>query len=145
MLDDNVYNNMVKIAFAEPFNKIIENTGISSSLIYNNIKNSEFKLIYKIDNGSYEDIFETKIVDPYLVVAECIKNAISIAGLLLIQQIESNFIYPKIVGRSVGLHPLFVLLSVSAAGYFGGLVWMILAVPIAGIIKVLITNWAYKQ
>ena len=83
MLDDNVYNNMVKIAFAEPFNKIIENTGISSSLIYNNIKNSEFKLIYKIDNGSYEDIFETKIVDPYLVVAECIKNAISIAGLLL--------------------------------------------------------------
>ena len=48
-----------------------------------NIKNSEFKLIYKIDNGSYEDIFETKIVDPYLVVAECIKNAISIAGLLL--------------------------------------------------------------
>ena len=83
MLDDNVYNNMVKIAFAEPFNKIIENTGISSSLIYNNIKNSEFKLIYKIDNGCYEDIFETKIVDPYLVVAECIKNAISIAGLLL--------------------------------------------------------------
>ena len=83
MLDDNIYNNMVKIAFAEPFNKIIENTGISSSLIYNNIKNSEFKLIYKIDNGSYEDIFETKIVDPYLVVAECIKNAISIAGLLL--------------------------------------------------------------
>ena len=83
MLDDNVYNNMVKIAFAEPFNKIIENTGISSSLIYNNINNSEFKLIYKIDNGSYEDIFETKIVDPYLVVAECIKNAISIAGLLL--------------------------------------------------------------
>ena len=83
MLDDNVYNNMVKIAFAEPFNKIIENTGISSSLIYNNIKNSEFKLIYKIDNGSYEDIFETKIVDPYLVVAECIKNAISIVGLLL--------------------------------------------------------------
>ena len=83
MLDDNVYNNMVKIVFAEPFNKIIENTGISSSLIYNNIKNSEFKLIYKIDNGSYEDIFETKIVDPYLVVAECIKNAISIAGLLL--------------------------------------------------------------
>ena len=70
---------------------------------------------------------------------------LAIAGLLLIQQIESNFIYPKIVGRSVGLHPLFVLLSVSAAGYFGGLVWMILAVPIAGIIKVLITNWGYKQ
>lgn len=70
---------------------------------------------------------------------------VAIAGLLLIQQIEANFIYPKIVGESVGLHPLFVLLSVSIAGYFGGLIWMILAVPVAGIVKVLITSWAYNQ
>ena len=70
---------------------------------------------------------------------------VAIAGLLMIQQIESNFIYPKIVGKSVGLHPLFVLLSVTVAGYFGGLIWMILAVPVAGIVKVLIVSWAYKQ
>lgn len=70
---------------------------------------------------------------------------IACAGLLLVQQLESNYLYPKIVGKSVGLHPLFVLLSVSAAGYFGGILWMILAVPIAGIIKVLVVTWAYRQ
>ncbi len=69
------------------------------------------------------------------------------AGLSLfaVQQIECNFIYPRIIGKSTGLHPLFVLISVSAAASVGGLFLMILAVPIAGIIKVLVSKWAVEQ
>ena len=55
--------------------------------------------------------------------------------LFLVQQADCNFIYPKIVGRTTGLHPLFVLLAVSITGYYGGVLFMILAVPLAGILN----------
>jgi predicted PurR-regulated permease PerM len=58
--------------------------------------------------------------------------------LIIIQQIDSNIIYPRVVGSSIGLHPLFVLISVTVGGYYGGILGMILAVPIAAIIKVFI-------
>ena len=69
----------------------------------------------------------------------------SVLALLGIQQVDSNFIYPKDVGTSIGLHPLFVLLSVSIFGYFGGVAGMLLAVPAAGIIQVLVKKWAYGR
>lgn len=70
---------------------------------------------------------------------------IAVLALLGVQQIDSNYIYPKIVGTSIGLHPLFVLLAVSVFGYFGGIIGMLLAVPLAGITQVFIKMWAYKQ
>ncbi len=67
---------------------------------------------------------------------------ISIAGLLIIQQIDSNIIYPKVVGESTGLHPLIVLVSISFFGYFWGIVGMILAVPAAAILQRVLYGWA---
>ena len=58
--------------------------------------------------------------------------------LLVVQQIDGNLIYPKVVGATTGLHPLFVLLAVSVAGYYGGIVWMIIAVPIASILQLFV-------
>ena len=69
---------------------------------------------------------------------------IAVLALLGVQQIDSNYIYPKVVGSSTGLHPLFVLLSVSIFGYFGGIIGMLLAVPAAGLIQILIKKWAYR-
>lgn len=74
-----------------------------------------------------------------------IHGLLAVAVLFVVQQIECNFIYPRIIGQSTGLHPLFVLVAVSIAGYFGGLLWMVLAVPIAGIIKILVQVWAERQ
>lgn len=62
----------------------------------------------------------------------------AILVLVVIQQIDSNIIYPRVVGSSIGLHPLFVLISVVVGGYYGGILGMILAVPVAAIIKVFI-------
>ena len=70
---------------------------------------------------------------------------VAVLGLFAVQQIDSNIIYPKIVGTSTGLHPLFVLLSVSVFGYFFGIVGMLLAVPCASIIRILVINWAYSK
>ncbi len=68
----------------------------------------------------------------------------AVLALLAVQQIDSNYIYPKVVGSSTGLHPLFVLISVSIFGYLGGVAGMLLAVPCAGIIQVLIKKWACR-
>ncbi len=62
----------------------------------------------------------------------------AILVLIVIQQIDANIIYPRVVGSSIGLHPLFVLISVTVGGYYGGILGMILAVPTAAIIKVFI-------
>ena len=73
------------------------------------------------------------------------RGLLVLAGLFLVQQLDSNFIYPKIVGSTTGLHPFFVLMAVSVCGYFGGIWGMLLAVPAAGIIQVLVCNWAYSR
>ena len=72
------------------------------------------------------------------------RAAAAVIGLFLVQQIDCNLIYPKIVGTTTGLHPLFVLLSVSIFGYFFGIAGMILAVPAAGILQILIRKWAFR-
>jgi len=73
------------------------------------------------------------------------QGLLAILALLAVQQLDSNYIYPKIVGATTGLHPLFVLLSVSILGYFFGITGMLLAVPAAGILQVLITRWACSK
>lgn len=67
---------------------------------------------------------------------------LSIIVLLIVQQIDSNLIYPRVVGSSTGLKPVFVLLAVSVAGHYGGIFGMLLAVPVAGILQILIIRLA---
>ncbi|MDO4485402.1 MAG: AI-2E family transporter [Bacillota bacterium] len=74
-----------------------------------------------------------------------LQGVIAAAILVAVQQIDSNIIYPKIVGSSTGLHPLMVLLAVSVFGYFGGILGMLLAVPLAGIIQVFVVKWAENK
>ena len=63
------------------------------------------------------------------------KAIITLIVFVIIQQIDGNIIYPKVVGSSTGLHPLTVLLAVNFGGYFWGILGMILAVPITACIK----------
>lgn len=54
------------------------------------------------------------------------------------QLLEASVISPRIVGESVGLHPVLVLLALSAGGYFFGFVGLLLGVPAAAIGKLLV-------
>ncbi len=65
-------------------------------------------------------------------------GAIAVIILLVIQQIDSNVIYPKVVGSSTGLHPLAVLLAITIFGYLFGIIGMLLAVPLTGIIQIFV-------
>ncbi|MCX8954336.1 AI-2E family transporter [Ruegeria sp. NA] len=61
-----------------------------------------------------------------------------IAGIFAIGQVtEGNFLTPKLVGSSVGLHPVWLLLALSVFGALFGFVGMLVAVPVAAALGVL--------
>jgi len=57
---------------------------------------------------------------------------------LVLQQIEGNLIYPKVVGNSIGLPAIWVLAAVMVGGGLFGVLGILLAVPICSVIYVLI-------
>ena len=57
------------------------------------------------------------------------KTVLTVAGLVVIQQLESIVITPKIMGDKVGLHPLTTVFAVLAGGWLFGIAGTILAVP----------------
>ena len=62
-----------------------------------------------------------------------------IAGIFAIGQfIEGNFLSPKLVGKSVGLHPVWLMFALFAFGYVFGFVGLLLAVPMAAAAGVLV-------
>lgn len=75
-----------------------------------------------------------------LVTGGFSKALITIIAFIVIQQIDSDLIYPKVVGSSTGLHPVFVLLAVTFGGYFWGIPGMILAVPVTACIKLFLVR-----
>lgn len=59
---------------------------------------------------------------------------------VFIQWLENNVIGPKILGSSIGLHPLVVLFSLIIGGGMFGVPGMIFAVPVIAVIKILYIN-----
>lgn len=70
--------------------------------------------------------------------------AIIAAIFLSGQLIEGNFLTPKLVGDSVGLHPLWVFFALLAGGSLLGILGMFLAVPVAAVIGVLLSYALHK-
>jgi len=61
-----------------------------------------------------------------------------VAGIFVIGQvIEGNVLTPKLVGNSVGLHPVWLILSLSVFGTLFGFVGMLVAVPVAASLGVI--------
>lgn len=64
-----------------------------------------------------------------------------VIGVFLVGQfLEGNFLTPKLVGESVGLHPVWVMFALLAGGVLLGFLGLMLAVPMAAIIGVLVRN-----
>lgn len=63
----------------------------------------------------------------------------------IIQQIENDIITPKIVGESVGIHPVTVMLSLIIGGGFFGILGMVLAVPVVAILKIIYSHFVESR
>lgn len=62
-----------------------------------------------------------------------------IVFIVVVQQIEGNIIYPRVVGNSVGLPGIWVMVSVTVGGAFFGLVGMLVSVPFISVVYSLIS------
>ena len=78
------------------------------------------------------------IIVAWFQTADPIYTGIIAAIFLAGQFIEGNFLAPKMVGDSVGLHPLWVMFALLAGASLFGIVGMLLAVPVAAVIGVLV-------
>lgn len=68
-----------------------------------------------------------------------------VAGIFAIGQVvEGNFLTPKLVGGSVGLHPVWLLLALSVFGALFGFIGMLVAVPVGASLGV-ITRFGVEQ
>ena len=96
---------------------------------------------------------------PYIGIIACWVPAVLIAAFqwgdwthplivtgifILIQNLEGIFYAPRIVGNSVGLHPMTVIVSIFVWGLIiGGVLGPLLAVPLTATIKVLLTRYVW--
>ena len=64
---------------------------------------------------------------------------------LILQQIENNMIYPRVVGTSIGLNGMWVLLSVAVGGELFGVAGMFLMIPLASVLYTLIQELTNKK
>ncbi len=64
---------------------------------------------------------------------------------LVLQQVEGNLIYPKVVGNSVGLPSIWVLAAVSIGGSLMGVVGMLVFIPLVSVIYILFRGDVYKR
>ena len=69
-----------------------------------------------------------------IVVSSPIKAVVFVIFIIVLQQIEGNLIYPKVVGNSVGLSGMWVMVAITIGGSTMGLVGMVICVPIASVI-----------
>lgn len=80
-------------------------------------------------------------IGAFLIMMESpTKALIFLVFIVLLQQIEGDLIYPKVVGSSMGLPSLWVLAAVTVGGGMFGVLGMLLGVPVASTIYRLIKN-----
>jgi predicted PurR-regulated permease PerM len=64
---------------------------------------------------------------------------------IVLQQLESSFVFPKVVGGSIGLPSIWVLAAVSIGGTLMGILGMLLFIPIASVSYSLFRDYVHKR
>lgn len=73
--------------------------------------------------GAIPSVFILLLIDPLQAVIFCVL-------ILIIQQVDGNFIGPKILGSSIGISALWILFSIVVGGDLFGIVGMVVGVPV---------------
>lgn len=75
-----------------------------------------------------------------ILMVSPIKAILFVVFIIILQQIEGNFIYPKVVGKSVGLSGMWVLLSVTVGASVGGILGLLIATPLCSLLYSFLTQ-----
>lgn len=83
--------------------------------------------------GTIPAVFIILIINP-------IKAIWFVIFIIVLQQLEGNIIYPKVVGSSVGLSAIWVMVAITVGGSAFGLIGMLIGVPTVSVIYQLVSN-----
>ena len=83
-------------------------------------------------------VFLVLLVDPVLAV-RCL------IVYLAVQFIENQFIYPRVVGKSVGLSPLYTLVAAMIGGELFGIIGIIFFIPLTAVVIELVKEDACRR
>ena len=78
----------------------------------------------------------TSIVVVGIATSDYKSMIVAAIALLIIQAIDGNLVYPRLLSSSVNIHPMIVIISLTVGARVGGLVGMIVAVPSGALVKV---------
>ena len=81
----------------------------------------------------------------FILVANPIQAVWFVVMFVVLQQIENNLIYPRVVGTSIGLSGMWVLIAVSIGGELMGVAGMFLMIPVASVLYTLLREATYKH
>ena len=81
----------------------------------------------------------------FILVNDPFQAVIFVIMFLVIQQLEGNLIYPKVVGTSIGLPGMWVLLAVTVGGDLLGIMGMLVMIPIASVIYAILRDVTGKR
>ena len=81
----------------------------------------------------------------FILVNDPIQALVFIAMFLVLQQIEGNLIYPKVVGTSIGLPGMWVLVAVAVGGDLMGVAGMLVMIPISSVLYTLIREFTNRR
>ena len=81
----------------------------------------------------------------FILVNDPMQALIFVIVFLVIQQIEGNLIYPKVVGGSIGLPGMWVLAAVTIGGDLMGVVGMFLMIPLSSVVYTLLREITNKR
>lgn len=85
-------------------------------------------------------------VGAFLILFDSPAKAIwFVVFIVILQQLEGNLIYPKVVGKSVGLPGIWVLAAVTIGGNTMGVIGIILAVPACAVVYTLLRKTVYSR
>ena len=73
-----------------------------------------------------------------LVSGGLVDALLVLGAIILVQQVEGHVLYPLLMSRTVNLHPAVIVVALATGGILGGIVGVFLAVPVAGIVSVVL-------
>lgn len=81
----------------------------------------------------------------FILVANPLQAVWFVIMFLVLQQIENNLIYPRVVGTSIGLSGMWVLVAVAIGGELMGVAGMFLMIPIASVLYTLLREAIHNR
>ena len=65
---------------------------------------------------------------------------------IIVQQLDSHLIMPKLMGSIINVHPVAIILGVLVGGHLYGIVGMMVAVPLLAVLQVILKHmWFYER